>query len=80
LHPPSRPPPNYCFTIYGRPKTYKALQKLVQRAAKSQNNLAYIDHMLVNFKVLFPNWPDAYLFWDGYFKESQKQGVKRLNL
>ena len=116
-----------------RPKTYRALQRLVTSSAKAQKNkgkkgilggdkfqpafsgfkknlyelckaidvdgdmvvyhmddswsrfredgnyLVCIDHMLLHFKVLYPCWPDAYSFWDTYFKESQKKGIKRLN-
>lgn len=47
---------------------------------KNGNYLAYIDHMLIHFKTLYPNWPDAYSFWDGYYKETQNQGLKRLNI
>lgn len=46
---------------------------------ENQNYLAYIDHMLMHFRSIYPSWPDAYTFWDGYFQETQKQGIKRLN-
>lgn len=46
---------------------------------QDKNYLAYINHMMDHFKTLFPNWPDAYSFWDGYYNETQKQGIKRLN-
>jgi hypothetical protein len=48
------------------------------RFREHRNYLVYIDAMMNHFKSMFPNWPDAYEFWDTYFKETQKHGIKRL--
>ncbi len=110
-----------------RPKTFKALQRLVMAASDAQNargkksmfgadkfqpacqkfrsalvelaNAASVDgdcvtvhlddswsryrgdndiielanSMLKQFKIAFPNWPDAYAFWDEFYIESENE-------
>ena len=42
------------------------------------NHLRYADELIGGFKECFPNWTDAYVYWDAFYKRSQEQGKRRL--
>lgn len=51
--------------------------RICEPLSNDGNHLRYANELVAGFKKGFPNWEDAYVYWDAFYKRSQEQGIKR---
>lgn len=41
------------------------------------DHLLLIDRLLTSFKKIYPNWPDAYEYWEAFYSRAHAKGIKK---